>query len=47
MKKTVHLVQLGPIEQLRAGNPSNVATIGVGASIEQPVTIGNFGLDVA
>ncbi len=30
-----------------AGNPSNVATIGVGASIEQPVTIGNFGLDVS
>ncbi|WP_430317054.1 Ig-like domain-containing protein, partial [Pseudomonas sp. p1(2021b)] len=30
-----------------AGNPSNVATIGVGTSIEQPVTIGNFGLDVS
>ncbi|MNM33763.1 hypothetical protein D3C81_443950 [compost metagenome] len=30
-----------------AGNPSNVATIGVGGSIEQPVTIGNFGVDVS
>nr|HDS0977106.1 Ig-like domain repeat protein [Pseudomonas putida] len=30
-----------------AGNPSNVATIGVGSSIEQPVTIGNFGVDVS
>ena len=30
-----------------AGNPSNVASIGVGTSIEQPVTIGNFGLDVS
>ncbi|WNN39358.1 Ig-like domain-containing protein [Pseudomonas inefficax] len=30
-----------------AGNTSNVATIGVGSSIEQPVTIGNFGLDVS
>ncbi len=30
-----------------AGNPSNTASIGVGTSIEQPVTIGNFGLDVS
>ncbi|WP_256576296.1 Ig-like domain-containing protein, partial [Pseudomonas sp. SID14000] len=30
-----------------AGNPSNVATIGVGTSIEQPVTIGNFGVDAS
>ncbi|MBT9236782.1 BapA prefix-like domain-containing protein [Pseudomonas sp. MG-2] len=30
-----------------AGNTSNVATIGVGSSIEQPVTIGNFGVDVS
>ncbi|WJD72833.1 Ig-like domain-containing protein [Pseudomonas asiatica] len=30
-----------------AGNTSNVATIGVGGSIEQPVTIGNFGVDVS
>ncbi|MDM3888833.1 Ig-like domain-containing protein, partial [Pseudomonas sp. BCRC 81390] len=30
-----------------AGNPSNVATIGVGSSIEQPVTVGNFGVDVS
>ncbi|EKT4465887.1 BapA prefix-like domain-containing protein [Pseudomonas putida] len=30
-----------------AGNPSNVASIGVGTSIEQPVTIGNFGVDVS
>ncbi|MBG6564080.1 BapA prefix-like domain-containing protein [Pseudomonas aeruginosa] len=30
-----------------AGNPSNTASIGVGSSIEQPVTIGNFGLDVS
>ncbi|MCL7714725.1 BapA prefix-like domain-containing protein [Stenotrophomonas sp. CPCC 101365] len=30
-----------------AGNPGNVASIGVGSSIEQPVTIGNFGLDVS
>ncbi|MGU0848188.1 Ig-like domain-containing protein, partial [Pseudomonas aeruginosa] len=29
-----------------AGNPSNTASIGIGTSIEQPVTIGNFGLDV-
>ena len=28
-----------------AGNPSNVASVGVGANIEQPVTIGNFALD--
>ncbi|WP_055327829.1 Ig-like domain-containing protein [Pseudomonas aeruginosa] len=30
-----------------AGNPSNTASIGIGTSIEQPVTIGNFGLDVS
>ncbi|HGP0212967.1 TPA: Ig-like domain-containing protein [Pseudomonas aeruginosa] len=30
-----------------AGNPSPVASIGVGTNIPQPVTIGNFGLDVA
>ncbi|MBH3950191.1 BapA prefix-like domain-containing protein [Pseudomonas aeruginosa] len=30
-----------------AGNPSNTASIGVGTSIGQPVTIGNFGLDVS
>ncbi|WP_195840317.1 YadA family autotransporter adhesin, partial [Stenotrophomonas maltophilia] len=30
-----------------AGNPSNVASIGIGTSIEQPVTIGNFGVDVS
>ncbi|MUI57174.1 Ig-like domain-containing protein [Pseudomonas aeruginosa] len=30
-----------------AGNPSNTASIGVGTGIEQPVTIGNFGLDVS
>ncbi|MDV6631842.1 BapA prefix-like domain-containing protein [Pseudomonas aeruginosa] len=30
-----------------AGNPSNTASSGVGTSIEQPVTIGNFGLDVS
>ncbi|WP_085663645.1 Ig-like domain-containing protein [Pseudomonas sp. B5(2017)] len=30
-----------------AGNTSNVATIGVGGSLEQPVTIGNFGVDVS
>ncbi|MBG6484292.1 BapA prefix-like domain-containing protein [Pseudomonas aeruginosa] len=30
-----------------AGNPSNTASIGVGTSIEQPVPIGNFGLDVS
>ncbi|WP_433887265.1 Ig-like domain-containing protein [Pseudomonas vranovensis] len=30
-----------------AGNPSNVASIGIGASIEQPVTIGGFGVDVS
>ncbi|EMR0575786.1 BapA prefix-like domain-containing protein [Pseudomonas aeruginosa] len=30
-----------------AGNPSNTANIGIGTSIEQPVTIGNFGLDVS
>ncbi|RRW99967.1 Ig-like domain-containing protein [Pseudomonas aeruginosa] len=30
-----------------AGTPSNTASIGVGTSIEQPVTIGNFGLDVS
>ncbi|MBG4272300.1 BapA prefix-like domain-containing protein [Pseudomonas aeruginosa] len=29
-----------------AGNPSPVASIGVGTNIPQPVTIGNFGLDV-
>ncbi len=29
-----------------AGNPSPVSTIGVGPNIPQPVTIGNFGLDV-
>ncbi len=30
-----------------AGNPSNTASIGIGTSIEQPVTIGNLGLDVS
>ncbi|HCE6607602.1 TPA: BapA prefix-like domain-containing protein [Pseudomonas aeruginosa] len=30
-----------------AGNPSNTASIGIGTSIEQPVIIGNFGLDVS
>ncbi|MRT56706.1 hypothetical protein GJV11_11335, partial [Enterobacteriaceae bacterium RIT693] len=30
-----------------AGNNSNVASIGVGENIPQPVTIGNFGLDFA
>ncbi|MCU9230338.1 Ig-like domain-containing protein [Pseudomonas aeruginosa] len=30
-----------------AGNPSNTASIGIGTSIEQPVTIGNFGLGVS
>ncbi|MBG7201441.1 BapA prefix-like domain-containing protein [Pseudomonas aeruginosa] len=30
-----------------AGNPSNTASFGIGTSIEQPVTIGNFGLDVS
>ncbi|HDY6513895.1 TPA: BapA prefix-like domain-containing protein [Pseudomonas aeruginosa] len=30
-----------------AGNPSNTASIGIGTSIEQPVTIGSFGLDVS
>ncbi|WP_337237901.1 Ig-like domain-containing protein [Pseudomonas aeruginosa] len=30
-----------------AGNPSNTASIGIGTSIKQPVTIGNFGLDVS
>ncbi|MCO1770903.1 BapA prefix-like domain-containing protein [Pseudomonas aeruginosa] len=29
-----------------AGNPSPVASIGVGTNIPQPVTIGNFGLDI-
>lgn len=29
-----------------AGNPSNTTSIGVGTSIEQPVTIANFGADV-
>ncbi|WP_235376715.1 Ig-like domain-containing protein, partial [Pseudomonas putida] len=30
-----------------AGNPSNVASIGIGGSIAQPVTIGSFGVDVS
>ncbi|MFI7837483.1 Ig-like domain-containing protein, partial [Pseudomonas asiatica] len=39
--------QVSVIGEDPAGNPSNVATIGVGSSIEQPVTIGNFGVDVS
>nr|KAJ9609317.1 hypothetical protein H2204_015547 [Knufia peltigerae] len=39
--------QVGVVGRDPAGNPSNVASIGVGTSIEQPVTIGNFGVDVS
>ncbi|MCY1209650.1 Bacterial Ig domain protein [compost metagenome] len=39
--------QVSVVGEDLAGNPSNVASIGVGTSIEQPVTIGNFGLDVS
>ncbi|MCO4078235.1 BapA prefix-like domain-containing protein [Pseudomonas aeruginosa] len=39
--------QVSVVGRAPAGNPSNTASIGIGTSIEQPVTIGNFGLDVS